>query len=109
MKSTFWLGLALAVSGACASIPGAQGWETASLKQQAATDLGCGEEALSLYESRDKLYSVRGCGKRARYTRQSCDRVNRVCVFTRSGDVIADQSAAVESSGNPGEVTITPR
>lgn len=94
MKCTSRLAVALALSGACASIPGAAGWETASLKQQAAADLGCSESALAMYESREKQYSVRGCGKRARYTRQSCDRVNRSCVFKRTSDVVADQSAA---------------
>lgn len=89
-KSAVGTLLAVALLTAC-SIPGASGWETTSLKQQAAADLACSESALSMYEARDKQYSVRGCGKRARYVRRSCDRVNRSCVYVRSGDVVADQ------------------
>jgi hypothetical protein len=75
---------------ACASIPGASDWETAQLKQQAATDLECAPDTLSTYDAGDRQYSVRGCGKRARYVRQSCNRVDRSCVFSRQGDIIPD-------------------
>jgi hypothetical protein len=99
--------LGMVLCAACSTIPGANAWETTSLKKQAAADLGCDSEALATYEAGDNQYSVRGCGKRARYVRTSCNRVDRSCVFSRSGDVVADQSPqATQGSGNPADVTI---
>ena len=48
------------------------------------------EEGVALVER----INAREGGKRAHYVRESCNRVNRTCVFSRKGEVVPDQSPA---------------
>ena len=72
---------------ACAGAAQGGNWRVDQLKQQAAQDLTCERDALSTYESASQQYSVRGCGKRARYRLQSCNRVTRECIYVLEGAV----------------------
>jgi hypothetical protein len=72
-------------ASACASVGG--NWRNDELRRQAASDLACASDALSIYESSTAQYSVRGCGKRALYRRDSCNRVTRECRYVLDGQV----------------------
>ena len=72
---------------ACVSASAGGSWRNDELKRQAASDLACTRDALSTYESSSQAYSVRGCGKRALYRLQNCNRVTRECRFVLEGEI----------------------
>ncbi len=72
---------------ACAGAAQGGNWRVDELKRQAAQDLACTSDALSTYESASQQYSVRGCGKRALYRLQTCNRVTRECMYVLEGPV----------------------
>jgi hypothetical protein len=79
----------LLFTAACAGLADGGPWRTDELKRQAEADFGCKRDALSAYEAAAGQYSVRGCGKRALYEMQNCNRVTRKCSYVLRGDVLA--------------------
>jgi hypothetical protein len=102
-RGTGFVPLIVVVLSAACSIPGAN-WETTSLKNKAASEMGCAVPKLSTYEAGTGQYTVRGCGKRARYQRQACNRVERSCDWALAGEVTSDGTS--QPTGTPSDVTI---
>lgn len=92
----FALSLLSFLASACGAggIPGSGPWAQESLKRTAAAELNCPVESLVTYEAQGRLHSVRGCGKRALYKRETCNRVTRECTYLREGDVTQDTSGS---------------
>jgi hypothetical protein len=102
-RGTRFVPLFVVVLSAACTIPGAH-WETNSLKTKAASEMDCEVDRLSTYEAGAGQYTVRGCGKRARYLRQHCNRVDRFCYWALEGDVMADGTS--QPTGTPSDVTL---
>jgi hypothetical protein len=99
--SRILLGLLLGCWCACGAIPGSGKWEEASLRAKAQSELDCNSGALKVYRANAGRYTVRGCGRRATYLLQKCNRITRECDFQRDGGIALDVTSGGEAPPPP--------